>query len=724
MAFSLIDQALIELQQHWIAFTISAIPCLINIALIYYVASRLPSRPLTNVFIAWIITLVCWQVLDSYWRISPGAEQASKFDTICSVGWILIAPLSFHFFALYTHTFRRHIRFLTFLNYFIAFIFLGIYPFLASTVDYRHDEFWGWYSNRSSSILVTVLTSWMGLLSLSGLLLLFIYFSKFKTRSARYYQCLAVMISYGFCVLVAIITEFVMPLIAGGRILPVTSTVLTVFSISTYIAIRQYGLLNGEDFIDKNLLLSSISDMVIAVNNKNRVIYINKAALKELGIEGEEVIGKLLAETISIQRLDGGLHDLNHAALITTPAGRQIRAFITENTLKEKNQRVGSILLIHNITDLINAYQEAEKQKEYLQQLFDASPLGIVVTDNLLRIKRANNAFLNLFGYSLSEIEDRNLDDLILPPSHSYHTEKSVSMALKHNCIQSFETIRKRKNGEKFDVLAVGYPITIDNKSVGLYGIYKDITANKEAQRKLIQKNADLQKANSELDLFVYHASHDIRSPLMSILGLVDMAKEEVRDLEALSYFRMIEKLILKLDEFTLNIIHFSRNTRTQINPGKVNINDLIHSTLDMLRHSEKARNIDFRINSSSDTGFVTDLARLQLVIANLLSNAIKYHKGILGESYINIEAGIENGQLVIKVEDNGIGIPAEKLDKIFEMFTRFSETSEGSGLGLYIVKEIVERLGGVIVVNSILGKGSVFSVTIPQLNEQSVHAA
>jgi PAS domain S-box-containing protein len=254
---------------------------------------------------------------------------------------------------------------------------------------------------------------------------------------------------------------------------------------------------------------------------------------------------------------------------------------------------------------------------------------------------------------------------------------------------------------------------------VKLIGTVQDVTEKKIAENELIDKNTELTMINSELDRFVYSASHDIRSPLMSILGIVNIAEDEINDPVALDYFKMIEKTAMKLDEFTMEIIYWSRNRRLDTIPDILEVTEMIHGVIDSLRHQKIARGIEFIVDAKEYVPFVTDKLRLRIIMYNLIANGIIYQKPGNEQGYVKISAAVDKDDMLkIEVEDNGIGIEECNIPKIFEMFTRLADNSHGSGLGLYIVKEAVEKVKGQIEVSSSPGVGTKFTVSLPAMKD------
>ncbi len=225
------------------------------------------------------------------------------------------------------------------------------------------------------------------------------------------------------------------------------------------------------------------------------------------------------------------------------------------------------------------------------------------------------------------------------------------------------------------------------------------------------QKNRELQKVNDELDRFVYSVSHDLRSPLSSILGLTNLARKAGDKQELDQLLTMIQGRVEAQDHFIREIIDYSRNARTDTVSEPVMLRQLIDETLLALKFSSPGQ-IEFRNVVPDETNIISDKTRLSVVLNNLISNAIKYHN--FTKDNLFVEIGFDTEEKRIYVKDNGTGIRQEHCDKIFNMFFRGSDRSTGSGLGLFITKEAVEKLGGKIEVQSTYGEGSTFTVSLP----------
>lgn len=245
-----------------------------------------------------------------------------------------------------------------------------------------------------------------------------------------------------------------------------------------------------------------------------------------------------------------------------------------------------------------------------------------------------------------------------------------------------------------------------------LFGIYKWRVNDIET------RNRELKKVNSELDKFVYSASHDLRAPLASVLGLVNVARlGDGKDLPL--YLDLIEKSIKRLDGFIRDIIDFSRNARLEIIREEISFNTLIHEVMDDLRFLDDKSRILRIVTVNGHGTFYTDSRRLKIILRNLISNAIKYHNLRKDDPYVEVKVDYNDNQVTIKVIDNGSGIAEHHLGNIFKMFYRANENIKGSGLGLYIVHETVDKLGGEISVSSKIDEGTTFTVSLPAIKKQ-----
>jgi K+-sensing histidine kinase KdpD len=228
-----------------------------------------------------------------------------------------------------------------------------------------------------------------------------------------------------------------------------------------------------------------------------------------------------------------------------------------------------------------------------------------------------------------------------------------------------------------------------------------------EAQQRRVEQelriqNDELAKVNKEMDSFIYSVSHNIRSPLASVLGLLDLAArdDQARDRFFSEYFSMMNRSIKKLDDTLREIL---------------DIRQVIELNLEQLKYLSGFENIQVQIKVVQDEAFYADKARLSVILCNLISNSIKYRDPSKTENRLSISFLLEKRTAELSVEDNGIGIAEEVLPNVFNMFFRGTEKSDGAGLGLYIVKESVSKLKGEVTIESRVGHGTVCRIVMRQ---------
>lgn len=255
--------------------------------------------------------------------------------------------------------------------------------------------------------------------------------------------------------------------------------------------------------------------------------------------------------------------------------------------------------------------------------------------------------------------------------------------------------------------------------TVSVLIIYFLTNLNRRAEKELTekealasQKNLELQKVNEELDRFVYSVSHDLRSPLSSILGLTDLARRTDDRKELDQFLVMIQGRVKAQDHFIREIIDYSRNARTEVVSESISLLTLVDEVLEALRFDTNAQRIKFTRQIDADVVLISDKTRLAVILNNLIGNAIKYHD--FSKENPVVEIGFLKNSCALFVKDNGTGIMPEHQQKIFNMFYRGSERSTGSGLGLFITKEAVTKLNGNIEVKSVFGEGTTFTVKFP----------
>ena len=235
-----------------------------------------------------------------------------------------------------------------------------------------------------------------------------------------------------------------------------------------------------------------------------------------------------------------------------------------------------------------------------------------------------------------------------------------------------------------------------------------------EAREDVESKNTELLKINTELDKFVYSISHDLRSPLLSIKGILQLIplKDKLGD-ATVKFLKMAEKSVNRLDQTIQEILDYSRNARLDLKLSTFSLVQMVEGIFADLRYANEYP-VSFSLEISGSTNIQSDKYRMDTLLKNVIGNAVKYRNPDVQEHRVMVSISSKNNQHVIRVSDNGTGISDKSMPKIFDMFYRGSSSVSGTGLGLYICREIVVRLQGTVEVESALGKGSTFTLTVP----------
>jgi signal transduction histidine kinase len=250
---------------------------------------------------------------------------------------------------------------------------------------------------------------------------------------------------------------------------------------------------------------------------------------------------------------------------------------------------------------------------------------------------------------------------------------------------------------------------------VSILAIYLLISLNHHNAVQLLSSNKLLTKSNEELDRFVYSTSHDLRAPLASVLGLISLSERTDNMEEVKRYLGMMKNRVNSLDAFIKDITDYSRNNRLHINSIQINLFQMASEVWESLRYTLGAEDITFTITIPEDFEVKTDPTRLHTILSNLISNAIRYHDHRKENKFIQLSCQQTEQSFSLHIEDNGQGIDPQYQKKIFDMFFRANESSQGSGLGLYIVKETIAKLSGTIQLQSVPRVGSTFTLKFPR---------
>jgi PAS domain S-box-containing protein len=480
--------------------------------------------------------------------------------------------------------------------------------------------------------------------------------------------------------------------------------------------------------MNTQLSLDISDELHCILNTQGEILGLNQKFAEVLYMRKDSLLGKLLVELLPENQREG-FNEL--VANLPVLKSRSFHIELT-NALKELVQVRGRILLDEDqnvyLSGSIFLSQEARLAR--FKRFFDLSLLEMVVSIDVEgNFSYFNRGFADILGFTFQEIHHVSFFDMIAEDDlPALHRQLDALRALE-GITRNFNTKCKHKSGtfhiiswrvtfNKDAYYAVGTDITEqEQQRLQNERLLKDLEMQNKEQKLTLQ---ELETRNFELDQFVYKVSHDLRAPLTSIMGLINLSRLDADSPETVQgYISMMETSTQKLDRFITSLLEYSRSNREYQNEQRIDFEEIVENSLDGLKYVKGFENmkIDLNIKKGMHDFFAEEM-KLSIIFNNVLTNAVKYRNKYLEECQLNIEIDYTNEWYAnVRVWDNGIGIHQHYLDKVFNMFFRATENSEGSGLGLYIVKQAVERVGGAIEIHSELGKFTEVIMQIPNRN-------
>ena len=332
--------------------------------------------------------------------------------------------------------------------------------------------------------------------------------------------------------------------------------------------------------------------------------------------------------------------------------------------------------------------QDVKKAYEYLDEHPD---INVILADQRMPVQTGVEFF-----EEMREIYPAPVRMLIT----AYSDIEAVIDAVNKGCI--FRYIKKPWNDED---------IKLAIEEANKYYISNSLLA---------AKNIELQSAYDELGKFAYSVTHDLRGPLLSVLGALEISKEmdTIDDLKEM--LGMMEIALKKLDEFVKSIHEYYTLKKGITSFEPINFKEVVDDMVGLFRIAGKMENIRFDCSVTQQGLFYSDVVSLKIILNNLLSNAFKYQRKDEENKFVEIKVDVADNQAHIEVNDNGIGIHESHIENIFKIFYRATSEQTGSGFGLYNVKDALNKVSGEIKVESSLNSGTRFRVVIPgKSNEQ-----
>lgn len=399
--------------------------------------------------------------------------------------------------------------------------------------------------------------------------------------------------------------------------------------------------------------------------------------------------------------------------------------------------------ILSTVSSIINSLKDVEISKKvqtqlqenntWLDSLMNIVPQGILVIDHEKKIVVVNQAVCDIFGYKKKDLESCSLS-IILPEElqdknsdlqKKFHVDVLDSLKSDKN----YEIFGKKKDGTFIPIDVSLRSVLRDEKRHTIISL-RDITERREFELALYQAKERAEEANTLKSEFLANMSHEIRTPMNGILGMSDLMFQTKLDGTQKEYIRILHNSATTLLQILNDILDFSKIEAKKIILERIpfDIYNVIEDVVDLLSVTTYEKNIDIfmRYQNIDNDCFFGDPVRIKQIIQNLLSNAIKFTK----EGYVFIDVRVdelasEKVQLNVTVEDTGVGISQKGQEIIFNKFSQEDQSTTriygGTGLGLSICKQLVQLMDGNITLESSLGKGSKFSVSLPLDYKQKI---
>jgi PAS domain S-box-containing protein len=382
------------------------------------------------------------------------------------------------------------------------------------------------------------------------------------------------------------------------------------------------------------------------------------------------------------------------------------------------------LVVIREITKERRSQIAIESERNLRDTLLQNINVGIFAVDTNHKLTVINSVAKQMIG----EVYDENMSYTELFRNYNIYAsdgrakipQKNMPLvrSLKNHTVVNMELVFEHKEtGRRMNVLINSQPIYDSNNNVsGAVSAFHDITNIKNIEEKLRAKV-------HELDTFIYRTAHDLRGPLASILGLVEVAKRDLKEENSFSILNKFKDTAEKLDNILNDLFSVTKITRGKINFTKIHLDTLVPALLKRLHKQEDREDVKFILNIPDRHQFLSDRYLIRSILQNIFENSMTYRKPDAHDTAITITVTDVRDNVRIQVSDNGQGIPEDMQERIFDMFYKGNYASTGTGLGLYISRVAVEKLGGTISVTSSYGEGTTITMNLPALNDSQVDA-
>lgn len=477
-------------------------------------------------------------------------------------------------------------------------------------------------------------------------------------------------------------------------------------------------------------MISNISDVIAILNSEGKIMYKSSNIKTHFGWQPHELIGKDAWETIHPDDLDKIkkafyqiLKKENMFAeveyLYRCKDGIYKMVNLKAVNLVSNPHINGILANYHDITARNEVLKALKEEENKYRTLFDNMPDAVCMLGAEGEVQDINKAGADILGYPKEELLKKRIPDLVHPDDKE-RSKTYFKQLRDKGYYEYYEGRMFTKSGQIKWVQVSSVAIIKDGVMVGSQDIIRDMTDRKEMELTLKKSTEQLQELNATKDKFFSIIAHDLKSPFNNLLGLSNLLISNINRYsreETEKFVKLMHDSVENTYELLSNLLEWSVSQRGKMpfKPEEIKIESFLKDKIKILSGIAKQKDIELKVSIDNDFSFLADKNLLSTILRNLISNAIKFtHKG----GAVDVRAFTNSTDIIFQVTDNGIGISEENQSRLFDLgqieSTVGTEQEKGTGLGLALCKEFVEKHGGKIWVESNIGVGSSFSFTIP----------
>jgi PAS domain S-box-containing protein len=478
-------------------------------------------------------------------------------------------------------------------------------------------------------------------------------------------------------------------------------------------------------------VVNNVTEVIFQTDVNGLWIFLNKAWEDVTGFTVEESIGQLFVNYVHPDDRQRNMelftplinrekeYCRHQVRYLTKDGGYCWVEVFARLGLNEQDEITGTYGTLQDITERKKAKEALQLKTDELENFFTVALDLLCITDQSGNFVKLNKAWENTLGYTISELEKRNFLEFVHPEDLEA-TLNTMNQLSDQNPVLNFINRYKNKDGSYRFIEWRSVPV-----GSFIYAAARDITDHKIAEQEILNARMEAEEANQTKSEFLSRMSHELRTPLNSILGfaqLLEMGKLSAAQSKGVNHIMNSGNLLLNLINEILDIAKIEAG-QISINKEAVRLNNILQETIDLVQPLTLAGQIKIELaNYINDACYVNaDLQRLKQVLLNLLNNAIKYNRAggkilIATERMQKDEAGLIN--IKISITDTGMGIAATDIPKLFRSFERIGAdktNTEGTGLGLAVVKKLMDAMDGAVGLESTPSEGSTFWIAVPE---------